>query len=261
MDPASPVPVEPGVLGLVADIHANHVALEAVLDHGRQQGVDRWLVLGDVVALGPNPGAVLDGLDRVEVVAAIAGNTERYVLTGDRPEPSFETVLADPGQLPTLVEVSATFAWTRGFLTALGRLATIEAYRPSARLTLADGSRLLAVHASMRADDGPGLTPDRPADEIRDLFPDADAELVVAGHTHHRTDRMIDGRRFVNPGSVSNHPPDVADARYSTIAADRHGLEVQHHDVIYDRTAAIDAIRASGIPGGDLLLSRYFLAR
>ena len=62
------VELEAGVLGVVTDIHGNPYALEAVLSHGAQRGVERWLVLGDVVAMGPEPGRVMDQLTEVDVV-------------------------------------------------------------------------------------------------------------------------------------------------------------------------------------------------
>ena len=46
-------------LGVVADIHGNDVALQAVLDDAAGCQVDRWWVLGDLVLFGPRPAEVL----------------------------------------------------------------------------------------------------------------------------------------------------------------------------------------------------------
>ena len=49
---------------LLADIHGNLVALDAVLDDiGRRGGVDEVWVLGDIVALGPAPVETLERLE------------------------------------------------------------------------------------------------------------------------------------------------------------------------------------------------------
>ena len=40
---------------ILADIHANLHALEAVLSHARREGADRYLVAGDLVGYGPSP--------------------------------------------------------------------------------------------------------------------------------------------------------------------------------------------------------------
>src|SRR5262249_32018741 len=48
-------------------------------------GVDEYLVLGDLVALGYDPIKVLQRLTSLPKVGFNRGNTDRYVVTGDRP--------------------------------------------------------------------------------------------------------------------------------------------------------------------------------
>jgi predicted phosphodiesterase len=40
---------------ILSDIHSNYYALERVLDHAQQSGVDRYWLLGDLVGYGPHP--------------------------------------------------------------------------------------------------------------------------------------------------------------------------------------------------------------
>jgi hypothetical protein len=56
---------------------------------------------------------VLDGAVAV-TLGVLCGNTERYVLTGDRPPPRPEDVRSDPGLLGPFAAVEASFSWTRG---------------------------------------------------------------------------------------------------------------------------------------------------
>ena len=73
---------------IMADIHGNAIALDAVLqDIERCGGVDGYWVLGDIVALGPAPVEVIERLAALPNVTCVRGNTERYVCTGDRPLP------------------------------------------------------------------------------------------------------------------------------------------------------------------------------
>ena len=84
-------------LGVLSDVHGNRHALEAVLADGAAQGVDRWWALGDLVAIGPDPVAVLELLADLPDIVVTRGNTERYTLTRDRPPPHAADVLAAPG--------------------------------------------------------------------------------------------------------------------------------------------------------------------
>lgn len=247
-----------GVLGVISDIHANPYGLAEVLSHGKRHGVERWLVLGDVVAMGPEPGQVLDQLAAADVVAFVAGNTERYVLGADRPDPSLDEAAADPALLPRLVAVAGSFAWTRGFLQACGAIDILRSFQPSVRLCFPDGTNALAVHASLIADDGRGIAPDVDALEMAALFPEPAATLVFGGHTHMTTDRIFDGIRYVNPGSVSNHHDPNLGARYSIVRLSHADHTIEHHEVAYGKQLTIDSIKESGIPGTAFLLSRYF---
>ena len=245
-------------LGVLSDVHGNRIALEAVLADAASLGVDRWWVLGDLVAIGPDPVATLELLADLPDAAVTTGNTERYVLTGDRPWPHATDVHADPTLLDLMVAVESSFSWTRGALAAHGWLDWLSALPLEVRTTLPDGTRLLGVHASPGLDDGPGITPHRPEAELASALAGADADLVLAGHTHQPTDRVVGGGagvRALNGGSVSNPITDDLRASYVVVHADRHGHRVEHRRVAYDREAFLRRVAASGHPQHDYIAS------
>ena len=47
-------------LALITDLHANREAVQAVLDHAKAAGVQRYAFLGDYVGYGADPGWVID---------------------------------------------------------------------------------------------------------------------------------------------------------------------------------------------------------
>ncbi|MCP3883160.1 MAG: metallophosphoesterase family protein [Sulfitobacter sp.] len=256
ISPTSGVEIRPGLLGIVTDLHGNPLAVEAVIRDGQSIGVTQWIVLGDVVALGPDPIGVLRLLDQLDVAVTIAGNTERRVLTGYRPSPAITDV--DPSQFGTLVDLAGSFGWTKGLLTGAGRLSDLHSYVGASECTLPDGTILLAVHASLVSDEGTGITPDGDEKVLTELFYEACAEFVVGGHTHQATDRRVGSRRLLNPGSVSNpHGPDKS-ARYLVIRCSPADQAIEFRSVSYDVAAVRQQIEQSGDPGTDYLLSAYF---
>ena len=50
--------------GLFSDIHANREALEACLGHARDNGITRFIFLGDYVGYGADPGFAVDTVRR-----------------------------------------------------------------------------------------------------------------------------------------------------------------------------------------------------
>jgi predicted phosphodiesterase len=242
-------------LGVLSDIHGNRIALEAVIADGTDRGVERWWALGDLAAIGPDPVGTLEMLANLPNVHATTGNTERYVLTGARPSPHFHDVAADPELLGLFVAVESSFSWTRGALSVGGWLDGLATLPLEVRVVLDDGTRLLGVHASPGRDDGEGITPDRPDDELRTALKDAEADIVIAGHTHQPTDRRVAGIRAVNGGSVSNPITDDLRAGYVIIDSDRDGHELEHRRVSYDRDAFLRAVQRSGHPERDYIAS------
>ncbi len=242
-------------LGLISDIHGNRVALEAVVADGIAAGVDSWWVLGDVVAIGPEPVATLELVTNLTEVMITRGNTDRYVLTRDRPPPTRSEVLADPALLDVFVEVEASFSWTRGALAAYGWLQDLAEWPLECRATLTDGTRVLGVHAEPGRDDGPGITPHRDHQELSRALGGVDAEIVFAGHTHQPTDRFVGSTRAVNLGSVSNPITDDLRASYVIVHSDRHGHHVEHRQVDYDRDRCLRALAQSGHPAQNYIAS------
>jgi predicted phosphodiesterase len=242
-------------IGLLSDIHGNSIALDAVLaDIAAHGEVDRYFILGDLVALGPDPVGVLERLSRLRNAQFIRGNTDRYAAFGDRPGPTIEEAATNKMLLPSLVQVANTFAWTQGMITAAGWLAWMRDLPLEMRTTLADGTGSLGVHASPGKDDGAGVAAQTEDAKIDNLFAGCDASLVCVGHTHRPFVRLRDGVRIVNPGAVSLSLTEDKRACYAVLDADDNGVRVEHRRVEYDRAAVIAQLESIGHPARDFLI-------
>jgi putative phosphoesterase len=245
-------------LALLSDIHGNPIALNAVLDDlAACGGADGFLILGDLVAIGHDPLAVLERLLQLPNARFIQGNTERYVVTGQRPYPSVEAAVRDTRLIGRLVEVAHSFAWTQGVITGGSWLEWLAALPLEQSFTLADGTRLLAVHVAPGQDDGLGIHPRLSDDELSDLVAEAGADLVCVGHTHWPVDRTVRGVRVVNAGSVSN--PSALDLRasYALVESTPSGYQVEHRRVVYDVETVITAVEQSRHPAGAYIISHF----
>ena len=60
-------------LALISDLHANREAVEAVMAHARERGVEHCAFLGDFVGYGADPDACFD-LARENTDLCLAGN-------------------------------------------------------------------------------------------------------------------------------------------------------------------------------------------
>jgi putative phosphoesterase len=243
-------------IAVFSDIHGNTVALDAVLaDISGQGGVDAYWVLGDLVAIGADPVGTLERLAALPNALFVQGNTERYVLTGERPYPSMQDALSDPQLVPRLVEVAHSFAWTQGAITSTGWFDWLVRLPLEGRTTLPDGTRVLLTHVAPGVNDGPGIHPSHSDDVLAEMLRNADADLVCVGHTHWPLERHIGQVHVVNDGSVSMPWSTDVRASYVLIDADESGYEVQLHRAEYDHAAAIQAVRSAHHPSGDFIVN------
>ncbi len=232
-------------IALFSDIHGNAVALDAVLaDIATQGGVDEYWILGDLVAIGPQPLAVLERLAALPNARFTRGNTDGYIATGELPSPSHADVSADLTQLPIFEEVARTMAWTQGIVAISGWLPFLDALPLEQRLTLPNGARLLGVHAAPGQDNGDGLRPDYPEAYLRAQITGCEADLVCVGHTHWPMNIRLGNTHVVNLGSLSNHRTPELAAWYVLLEADSAGYRLQHRPVHYDRAAVIANLQA-----------------
>ena len=239
-------------IALISDIHGNSVALDAVLDDVvHQGGVDEYWCLGDYVALGPDPIGVIARLEALPTARFIRGNTDRYVACGDRPEPSLEQAAADVSLLSRLVEVAHTFAWTQGMVTAVDRLHWLSTLPLDFRSTLG-AVRVLAVHAAPGQDDGRGIPPNLAANELNQILEGCEADLVLVGHTHRATNRLVGDVRVVNPGAVSFS--DDGAAHYAILESTGGDIRCLARSVPYDRHAVIAQLERVRHPGRAFLI-------
>jgi predicted phosphodiesterase len=251
---------------ILSDLHGNSIALDAVLqDIQAQGGVDAYWILGDLAAIGADPIGVLERVAQLPDLLAVRGNTDRYLVTGERPSPTVQECEADPLLWPARVQVASSFSWTQGVITMLGWMDWLAGLPLERRTVLPDGTRVLCVHAAPGCDDGRGVHPGVSQEGLRSLVAESEADLVFVGHTHWPMDvrvnivhpvnmgHPVDGVRLVNAGSVSNPLAPDLPASYVLLEATESGYRLQHRRVAYDREAVIKELRRVNHPAAEYI--------
>jgi hypothetical protein len=78
-----------------------------------------------------------------------------------------------------------------------------------------------------------------PDEHLRGLLAGCGAEVVVGGHTHYQTDRMVAGIRALNPGSTGMPRP-AGQAGWLLLTGGSPGdLVAEQHRVPYDVDAVV----------------------
>ncbi|MBO0827753.1 MAG: metallophosphoesterase family protein [Streptosporangiales bacterium] len=177
-------------VAVLADIHGNLPALDAVLADVAAAGVDTVVLNGDM-ATGPMPAETLDRLAGLGDRAVwVRGNCERELVAAF--DGTLDPALPDEARVPTEYCAARITREHRDLLAGLPTSVTLDV----------DGlGAVRFCHATARSDTGMVLV-DSPVDAYRDAFAGVGEPTVVLGHTHMPFDRLADRRRFVNAGSV-----------------------------------------------------------
>jgi putative phosphoesterase len=174
----------------VYDIHGNLPALEAVIESIRENGADQVIVGGDVVP-GPMPGETLACLRGLGIpVHYIQGNGEVAVLAamaGKEPDDvpkQFQEIVRWTAQQLGPEDEELLASWPKTLAVEVHGL-----------------GKVLFCHATPRSKTEI-FTQLTPEERLRPIFEGVQEPMVVCGHTHMQFDRMIEGIRVVNAGSV-----------------------------------------------------------
>lgn len=222
---------------LIADIHGNLPALQAILRHANEDApIDKILNMGDSVGYGPYPDEVVQAIQGASFVN-IQGNYDKKVLSKSHRQEGWARVSSrDKRQL---------FAWTYQALSKKSRT-YLKALPKSQELTLA-GQTILMTHGSP-ASHTEHLLPDTPAERFAELVEIAGTDIVLCGHSHQAFIHEAGDTLFINPGSAGRPDDGNPLASYAILTIEGDTVEAVFHRVPYDIMAAVRRMRQTGLP-------------
>jgi len=219
-------------IAVLADIHANVPALEAVVEDIRRQSVDEVLVGGDLVGRGPQGARVVEILDELGW-PSIRGNHEDYVLEFRRHEVPDDWLVA---------EIWAASRWMADELDDW-HAQYIDSLPFSCAAESAPGLRL--VHGSPTSYHE-GIGPWTSDETLREHLNSVDEDLLVCAHTHRPLRRSVSAGRVVNVGSVGLPFNGDARAHYALFEYADGDWEVELRRIDYDRDQFLEIYRETG---------------
>ena len=212
---------------IVADIHANRTALEAVLD--KEQAWDEFVFLGDAVLAGPEPDEVLSLLRELDGTC-IMGNHDREVLELDPGEHT-----TDPGRRWAQWHRRSISDRNLEFLAGFVDNCVLET----------QGFVLKAIHGVMPPEFGRRLWPDSPPEAFCYLDNKYAEPCVLLGHSHVQFDCTYGNMRCINPGSVGAPYLGQPVACYAIIQNGQIKLRATPYDI--EKTCRSMEERARGV--------------
>jgi predicted phosphodiesterase len=236
-------------IAVLADIHGNLPALDAVLADAARHGVDRIVVNGDVVNRGPQGSEALRRLAALDA-AYTMGNHDDLLLklaAGDTDLP------ADFRHAPFW----RANRWCAAELAEAGVLEPVRAWPMTLRIAEPGLPSVLIAHGSprhFREGYGPHVS-DALISEIVEMHP---ADVLVGSHTHLPLRRRWGRYEVLNTGAVGVPFNGDGRAQYLWLTLVDGAWQPTFRRVAYDREAALAAYDERGYLEAGGLLARLF---
>ncbi len=201
-------------LAVLADIHGNLPALEAVIDDMAQFDVDHVAVAGDSVNWGPYSREVMEIISAGRW-AVIRGNNEFYALDYGTPRmpPHWSSFT-----MPPILREHLGADWLR----------IIACLPDDLCLRFVDAPAIRMVHG-IPGNPFQAISPGSSAREVEAWLADVPETTVICGHSHIALERRIGRWHIFNPGSVGIPLDGEISASYMILDGDASGWRMAAH--------------------------------
>lgn len=209
---------------IVADVHANLAALEAILEHERSW--DEVIFLGDAVMAGPHPNEVVELLSQQPGIM-LKGNHDREVLRVD-----CSISETDPHR--------QWVQWTRQTLTGTNLSILREGFVETCVIER-EAWTIRLHHGDIPFAPGNRLWPDSPDEDFAKITGSYPETHIFLAHSHVQFERHFGERYFLNPGSAGHTRLGKPLSCYAVL----ENREIRRKAIAYDvekTCAALDAV-------------------
>lgn len=232
-------------IALLADIHGNVSAFDAVIQDAQKNHATSFWFLGDLFLPGPGTDDLWQKLAALHPQVWLRGNWEDAILA--MLSGHFE--LDDPGA----IYLATLSAYLNEHVSSA--VMSQMAAHPISTVQTVNGVNIQASHNLPDQDMGRSLYPAQPQQNFDDMMT-ADLDIAVYGHTHQQVMRTTSrGQLIINPGAVgqpySLWPKFFADQRahYALLEIDDFGrVDVNFRKVEYDRQKEIQLAQQRHVP-------------
>lgn len=246
-------------LAVFSDIHGNLPAFEAMLNDMQNRGdFDQIWCLGDSAALGGQPHECIQKVNDLhehygkDIFKVIGGNTDRYLVTGERfPMPAIKEEADFEAFRDNVISMGAIYNWNLEQLTWEDYELLSKILHRELRHHEKGYGHVIGFHAIPGNDESMALRHDSADEEANDALLDRAGRLAICGHTHTVMQRDIGSWLVVNPGSVGMSYTQAGQAEWAIFSWDDNELTVDLRSVPYDVDATLQQWGTKGYPKMD----------
>ena len=244
MPPRIATPLIPVRILLLADIHGNFPALQAIANKLNPNDFQFIVNCGDSLVYAPFPNETIQWLADHQALS-ILGNTDEKVIRLLKGK-----TMKKPGnpekRIMYTTTVDALGKSERRFLLALGPKIEISIPTPLAKRQK-KGLKVGIFHGSP-ADPDEFLFADTPDNRFHELAEQTDCHIIVTGHSHSPYHKFLSGTHFINPGSAGRMFDDDPRTSCAILEISEDNITVSHFRIDYRIDKVVSELRKQHLP-------------
>ena len=240
-------------IGIISDIHSNILALKESIKTFEKKNVNKIICLGDIIGIGPYPERCIEFLMNYKNISLIMvkGNHENYLLNGI-PRKNHN----EKNAKPMTEEQIATHVWNHSRLTSK-QIEFIKNLKNNDYIEI-EGKKIVIEHYPMDLNHKFKKFIKNPSPkEIEELFNDKQANVYLFGHTHKKYYAYINGKYFINPGSLGC-PINSKGANTGILEIHNNKIEYETLEIEYNIEKVIDEIKSIKYPLYNYMINKFY---
>ena len=225
-------------VAVFGDIHGNIMALKAAYEATILLKPDRIYHLGDLGGYAPYVNEVIDFLIK-QSIEGVQGNYDEAVANdlehcGCRAEDPLQEEMAH-----------RSFEWTKSHVSPESK--TYMKNLPAEIKFTVEDKKIWLFHATPKKNNLYWFE-DRPEKFFHEMADKGDADIMIYGHIHKPYRKDVNGKVFINAGSVGK--PKDGDPRACVTIVDitRSAIKAEFTRIVYDVEKVAEAISSWGLP-------------
>ncbi len=217
-------------LAIIADIHSNLEALNAVLDQVQMLGIKNIVCAGDIVGYGANPNECCNLIKKLNIPCTMGNHDINAV--------NLQNLDWYNGF------ARAALKWTNKQLTTENK--DFLAKLPKMNSIKIEDKTLLIVHGSLDDPLYDYVKPDSSDARLLDFIIRSKSNILIMGHTHLPMSRKIEHGTIINPGAIGQPRDNNPKASYAILDSTLNRVTINR--VKYDIETASKKIISAGLP-------------
>ncbi len=225
-------------IGVLGDVHGNIEALKTAYDSAVTMNIEKFYHLGDLGGYAPFVNEVVDFMIE-HGIEGVQGNYDEAV-ANDREHCGCKA------EEPLQEEMAhLSFVWTKKHASSKSK---VYMKNLPTEIAFNAGNRKVRLFHATPKQNNLYWYEDRPEKFFREMAEKVEADIMIYGHTHKPYWKEINGKFFINAGSVGKPKDGDPRACVTSVEIMQNSVKIEFLRIPYDVEKIVAAIRDSGLP-------------